>query len=278
MRSHPTFKRSQAQEVTMTVMTMNPPGTFCWMELGTTDASQARDFYAKLFGWEVVAAPMGPDFTYYTFRVGGKDVAAMYQLMPDQLKMGVPPHWLSYVAVTDADAAAARATALGGKVVMGPHDAAEHGRLAIITDPQGAVFAVWQAKNNPGVGLRGEPGSIVWNELMSTDLAGGTAFYAKLFDWTTKVMPMPGMDYTIFEREGTGVGGGMAITPEMGPMPSHWLPYFAVSDCDGTTALAATLGARVMQPPMEIPGAGRFSVMVDPAGAAFAILKPMPRP
>ncbi len=260
----------------MTVMTMNPPGTFAWMELGTTDGPRARAFYIELFGWDVRENPMGPGFTYYIFQLGGKDVAAMYQLMPDQLKLGIPAHWLSYVAVTDADAAAAKATTLGGKVVMGPHDAGEHGRMAIITDPQGAVFAVWQAKSNPGVGLRGDPGSLVWNELMSTDFKAGAAFYVKLFDWTTTVMSMPGMDYTIFEREGKGVGGGMQISPDMGPMLSNWLPYFAVSDCDGTSALATTLGAKVVRPPTDIPDVGRFAVIVDPAGAAFAILHPKP--
>ena len=159
----------------MTVMTMNPPGTFAWMELGTTDGPRAKDFYSELFGWDVRENPMGPEFTYYIFQLGGKDVAAMYQLMPDQLKLGIPAHWLSYVAVTDADTWSAKATALGGKVVMGPQDAGEHGRAAIITDPQGATFAIWQAKSHPGVGLRGDPGSLVWNELMSTDVKAGSA-------------------------------------------------------------------------------------------------------
>ena len=88
---------------------------------------------------------------------------------------------------------------------------------------------------------------------------------------------MPGMDYTIFEREGQaqGVGGGMQAPPDS-PEPPNWLPYFAVSDCDGSAALATTLGATVVMKPMDIPGTGRFAVLRDPAGAAFAILKTTP--
>lgn len=263
----------------MTVTTMNPPGTFAWIELGTTDGPGAKEFYSKLFGWDVRDTPMGPEFTYYIFQVGGLDVAAMYQLMDDQLKMGVPPHWLSYVAVASADEAAAKVTSLGGTVISPPFDVGTHGRMALFTDLQGAHFAVWQAGDNPGIGKRGEPGALVWNELSSTDIKAGSEFYAKLFDWTTKVMNMPGMDYTIFEREGQaqGVGGGMQITPSM-PMPPNWMPYFAVSDCDGSASLAATLGATVLVQPTDIPGTGRFAVLRDPAGATFAILKTLPMP
>lgn len=263
----------------MTVTTMNPPGTFSWIELGTTDGPGAKEFYSKLFGWDVKETPMGPDFTYYMFQVDGLDVAAMYQLMDDQLKLGVPPHWLSYVAVVSADDAAAKVTSLGGTVITPPFDVGTHGRMALFTDPQGAHFAVWQPGEHGGIGKRGEPGSLVWNELASTDIQAGSAFYSKLFDWKTKIMNMPGMDYTIFEREGQaiGVGGGMQITPENPSLP-NWLTYFAVSDCDGSAALATTLGATVLMPPMDIPGTGRFAVLNDPSGATFAILKPLPMP
>lgn len=262
----------------MTVTTMNPPGTFSWIELGTTDGPGAKEFYSKLFGWEVKETPMGPDFTYYIFQIGGADVAAMYQLMDDQLKLGVPPHWLSYIAVTSADDAASKAASLGGTVISAPFDVGTHGRMAMIADPQGAHFAVWQAGDNGGIGKRGEPGTLVWNELASTDINGAATFYSRLFEWGTKVMPMPGMDYTIFEREGhpNGVGGGYQITSSMPPMPPHWLPYFAVSDADGTTSLAKTLGASVVMEPMDIPDVGRFALLKDPAGAVFAVLKPMP--
>jgi predicted enzyme related to lactoylglutathione lyase len=263
----------------MTVTTMNPPGTFSWIELGTTDGPGAKEFYTRLFGWDVKESPMGPDFTYYMFQAGGLDVAAMYQLMDDQLKQGVPAHWMSYIAVASADEAAAKATSLGGSIISPPFDVGTHGRMVLMKDPQGAHFAVWQAGDHDGIGKRGEPGSLVWNELSTTDIKAGGEFYSKLFGWTTKVMNMPGMDYTIFEREGQaqGVGGGMQSPPDS-PVPPNWLPYFAVSDCDGSAALATNLGATVVMKPTDIPGTGRFAVLQDPAGAAFAILKTVPMP
>ena len=195
----------------MTVTTMNPPGTFAWIELGTTDGPGAKEFYTKLFGWDVKETPMGPDFTYYIFQVGGQDVAAMYQLMDDQLKMKVPPHWMSYVAVTSADDDGGEGDVTRRHGDRPPFDVGTHGRMALFADPQGAHFAVWQAGDNDGIGKRGEPGCLVWNELSTTDIKAGGKFYRELFDWNTKVMTMPGMDYTIFEREGQaqGVGGGM---------------------------------------------------------------------
>lgn len=260
----------------MTVTTMNPPGTFSWVELGTTDGKKARDFYSQLFDWDVRETPMGPDFSYYIFHIDGKDVAAMYQFTPDQLKMNIPPNWLSYVSVADADASCTRATELGGKVVMGPHDAGDYGRMAILTDPQGATFAFWQAKSNPGIGTRGEPGSLVWNELVTSDVNAATHFYSTLLDWTTTVMPMTGMDYTVFEREGKGVGGGMQVTPDMGAMPPMWLPYFAVADCEAAAKRVKELGGRVMREPTDIPDVGPFAVCMDPTGAGFMLLEPRP--
>ena len=263
----------------MTVTTMNPPGTFAWIELATADGPGASAFYSKLFGWEVKETPMGPDYTYYTFQQGGVDVAAMYQLMPDQLKMSIPPHWLSYIAVASADEASAKAVSLGGTLIKDPFDVGTHGRMAMILDPQGAGVALWQAYENGGIGKRGEPGTLVWNELASSDINGATAFYSGLLGWDSKVVPMPGMDYTIFEREGSGVGvcGGYQITPAMGPMPSNWLPYFAVTDCDATTSATVAGGGQVVMPPTDIPDVGRMAMLRDPAGAAFAILKPIPR-
>lgn len=261
----------------MTVETMNPPGTFSWVELGTTNGSQALAFYTGLFGWETRDTPMG-ESTYHIFQREGKDVAAMYQLMPDQLQQGVPAHWMSYVAVGDADETASRATSLGGTVVGGPFDVMEHGRMAIIRDPQGAVLSIWQPKEHHGVGKRGEPGSLVWNELCSSDIEGARKFYGALFEWTNSRMTMPEMEYTVFERDGRGVGGGLEMTPSMGPMPPAWIPYFAVSDADGTSALATTLGGEVLAEPADIPGVGRFAVLADPAGACFAILTPNPAP
>ena len=254
----------------------NKPGTFCWVELGTTSSETAKSFYAQLFGWEYVDSPMGPDMVYSMVKLNGKDVGGLYQLSQDMLAQQIPPHWLSYVSVANADEAVEKAKAEGATVLNGPFDVATAGRMAVVQDPTSAVFAVWEARQNPGVGVYGAPGALVWNELGTNDTQKAGTFYSNLFSWDLE--PFQGaLPYTIFKNGDRGVGGMYQITPEMGPLPPHWLVYFAVENCDATVQKATDLGGSVMKPAEDIPQVGRFAILRDPASAVFAVLKPEPR-
>ena len=129
----------------MTTLDKNPIGNFCWVELSTTDQNAAKSFYGSLFGWTAQDSPMGPSEFYTIFKLQGRDAAAGYTLRADQRAAGVPPNWILYVAVTSADETSAKAQSLGGKVVAGPFDVMDKGRMAVIQDPTGAHFCVWQA-------------------------------------------------------------------------------------------------------------------------------------
>jgi len=254
------------------------PGTFCWIECGTSDNEAAKNFYTQLFGWDTVDNPMGDQGVYTILKRHGKDVGGLYKMMPDMVAQGIPPHWLSYVAVTNADATAEKAKAEGAEVMNGPFDVATMGRMAVIKDPTGAVFAIWQAKDSKGAQIYGEAGALVWNELGTNDLEKAGQFYANVFGWTRQPFPDSPIEYTVFNNGGDrGVGGMYKITPEMGPMPPHWLVYIAVDDCDATVQKATDLGGKVMKPAEDIPGVGRFAILLDPQGAAIAILKPQPQ-
>jgi len=257
----------------MTTTTQHAPGTFCWPELATTDQSGAKAFYTELLGWQTEDTPMGDGQVYTMFLLGGRPLGAVYNQPPEERKMA-PPHWNSYISVADADAAAAKAASLGGTVIVAPFEVMEHGRMAILQDPTGAVFCVWQARKHPGAGVLDEVGALCWTELMTPDAARAGAFYTALVGWTTQTMPMgPGQTYTIFQRGATQAAGMMQITPEMGPIPPNWMPYFAVSDCDGTATKAGKLGGKVTVPPTDIPNVGRFAVLQDPQGAYVSILR-----
>ncbi len=145
------------------------PGKFCWIELGTTDAGAAKTFYKELFGWDYFDVPMVPDMTYTLININGKEIGGLYQLTSEMLEQRIPPHWLSYVAVDNADNATAQATAAGATVMKGPFDVPEAGRMCVIQDPTGAVFAVWQDKGNPGSDVYRDTGSFCWNELGTND-------------------------------------------------------------------------------------------------------------
>ncbi len=253
------------------------PGTFCWVELGTSDNEAAKSFYTQLFGWDYVDNPMGPDMVYTMLKLDGKDVGGLYKLMPDMVEQGIPPHWMSYVAVTDADATAEKAKAEGATIMSGPFDVATHGRMAVIKDPTGAVFALWQPKEHTGAGAHGVLNAACWNELGTTDTERAGQFYSNLFGWTREPFSGSPVEYTMFKDGERGTGGMYKITPEMGPIPPHWLVYFAVDDCDAKVQKAKDLGANVMMPPDDIPTVGRFAILTDPQGAAFAIIKLQPQ-
>jgi predicted enzyme related to lactoylglutathione lyase len=249
------------------------PGTFCWVELGTTDSEGAKKFYSGLFGWTPDNRQVSPDMVYTMLNLDGKNTGALYQLDAEKQSQGIPSHWLSYAAVTSADESATKAKELGATIIAPPFDVMTVGRMAVIQDPTGAVFALWEGRDHKGAGVVNVPNSFCWNELMTTDTAKDGDFYAGLFGWGKNTQNFGPMEYTMFSNGDKPAGGMLQITPEMGPIPPNWLVYFAVDDCDAKTRKANDLGASTMKPPDDIPGIGRFSILTDPQGAAFALIK-----
>lgn len=262
----------------MKEVTEHPPGTFCWIELASTDAAAAKKFYSSLFDWQISDQPVGPDMVYTIFQIDGKDVAALYQ-MDEKERSQAPPHWLSYVSVQKVEDAIEKVKALGGTILGGPIDVFDFGRLAIFQDPAGASFAVWQAAKHIGARLVYEPRTLGWNELLTTDDQRAGEFYAKLFGWGKELKPslMEGFPYTEFQSENRPVAGMFKIPPEWGKIPPHWLVYFLVEDPDQTVQKATQQGASIMTPPTDIPNIGRFSILIDPQGADFGVLKMFPQ-
>lgn len=248
------------------------PGTFCWAELVTTDAAAAKKFYCDLFDWKHHDDPIGPDAYYTMLILGEKNVGALYERDKEQAEQGVPPHWGSYVSVADADAVAGKVEGLGGTVVKQPFDVSDIGRMAILQDPTGSVLCVWQPRTQIGAQVRDEPGSLCWNELLTRDTDAAGKFYTHLFGWGSESQQMGQNLYTVFKNQDQPAAGMMAIQPEWGEVPPHWLPYFAVADCDRTADKATSLGGDLMTPPTDIPDVGRFAVVQDPQGAVFGII------
>ena len=255
----------------MAERTKHEPGTFSWVELATRDSAAAKRFYTSLFGWGVDEMPVGDGTTYTMLTKNGKRVGALYQMSAQQ--QGVPPHWNSYVTVASADDSAAQAKKLGGNVMLEPFDVLDAGRMAVLSDPTGAVFSLWQPKRHIGADLVNEPGAFCWNELYTTDPNKAADFYRGLFGWTKDARHMDYGEYVIFNRGGRQMCGMMQIPKEWGPVPPHWLVYFAVDDCDASVAKATSLGAKAMMPPMDIENVGRFAMLTDPEGAGFAVIK-----
>jgi predicted enzyme related to lactoylglutathione lyase len=262
----------------MPVFTQHAPGTFCYCELASADPRASGRFYTELFGWERNDRDLGEFGRYTQFESGGGSVAAQFELPAEQRDNGVVSNWGQYVSVADADAVAAKARELGGQLVMGPMDVFDYGRMAVLADPTGAVFSIWQPLGNIGLTVRNEPGAMCWNELLTTDPAVAGPFYAGLFGWQPVVSEMGDAGtYTMMMRNGTEPAAGMmTITPDAGPVPAHWMVYFEVDDAGAAVGKAGEIGGRCLVQPTEIPGMGSFAVIADPVNATFGVFQPLP--
>jgi uncharacterized protein len=247
----------------------HPVGSFCWIELSTSDQNAAKSFYTSLFGWNFNEFPMGPQEVYTIFRLHDRDVAAAYTLRPEERTQGVPPHWNLYVAVENADQSAAKAASLEGTVLAAAFDVMDVGRMAVVQDPTGAVILLWQAKKHSGVGITGVDGTLCWADLSTSNPARAQTFYGGLFGWTFEKGKND--DY-IHIKNGEEYIGGIPPASHRNPnAPPHWLSYFYVSDVEASAAKAKQLGATLHLPPMKMENVGTMAVVADPQGAAFAL-------
>lgn len=251
------------------------PGTFCWIELSTTDQQAARKFYGALFGWSVQEMPMGPGDVYDFYQLQGLTAAAGCKLRPEQISQGVPPHWMLYITVEDADATAKRAAELGAKVIAPPFDVFSSGRMAVIQDPTGAMFSIWQPKDNQGTSISGEPGTMCWADLATRDVPAAKSFYEGLFGWRVSASPNDTSGY-LHIQNGEDYVAGMPPAEFLDPhAPPHWMTYFHVADCFASVARAKELGARVYIDAQTMEKVGTMAVLADPQGAVFALFTPL---
>jgi uncharacterized protein len=244
-------------------------GTPNWVDLQTTDQAAAKAFYAGVFGWSYDDQPMEGDAVYSLAKLGDESVAAIAPQSPELAAAGAPPMWNTYLAVDSADEAAAKVGPAGGTVAMEPFDVMDAGRMAFVLDPSGAPVALWQAGQHIGSTLVNEPGTVIWNELI-TDNPAAVSFYEQVLGVTTATAEMGEGKYTMFQVAGKEVGG--TTPPMMEGVPNHWHVYFAVADADASVAKIQELGGSVMVAPFDTP-IGKMAVVTDPQGAVFSLFQ-----
>jgi predicted enzyme related to lactoylglutathione lyase len=239
-------------------------GVPSWVDMGAPDPKAAATFYGQLFGWE--AEDQGEEMGHYHLASkGGKLVAGIGPAQDPG-----PPHWTMYTNVDDIDSLAKAIEANGGKVLAAPFDVATAGRMAVFADTTGAVSAGWQAKDMTGAQLVNEPGTFTWSELHTSNLEKAKQFYSDVFGWGWGGPP----EYAEVQVNGRTVAAAMTRNPEMpAEVPDNWLIYFGSDNLEADVEKATTLGATVTVPPTAIPNTGRFAILVDPQGAAFALFQ-----
>jgi predicted enzyme related to lactoylglutathione lyase len=247
-----------------------PDGLPSWVDLASPDTAGAAAFYGELFGWTV--ADQGAEAGgYRMFLKDGKTVGGLGPVTMD----GQPTAWTPYIAVASADQAEERARDAGGLVHVEPVDVTDAGRMAVFADSDGAAFGVWQAGSRAGFELQGVTGSVCWLELWSRDPDGASVFYSEVFGWEPHQSEMESMSSYVEWSVEDRTFAGMLAMPEGVPdeIPPHWVVYFAVEDADAAVARTEERGGRTLVPATDIPP-GRFAVLADPYGAAFAVLQP----
>ena len=248
--------------------TTSDRGLFVWHELNTTDMASAEQFYSQLIGWKTTPWEPNPDYKIWT--AGREQSAGLYLLHDQPNVVTPPPHWLVYIGTADVDATVRQAVELGGKVITPAYEVARVGRMAVLQDPQGAMFAV-AAQIERSRYREAEPGRFSWHELLTTNIQTAFDFYSKLFGWEKmQAMDMgPQGIYQIFGTGGNQLGGvfNPGSFPPGGPM---WIPYVHVRDARRTAETAKTLGATIAHGPQEVPGGDWVFTGVDRQGAMFA--------
>ncbi|MGW9029227.1 VOC family protein [Streptomyces sp. NPDC055722] len=246
----------------------NRPSAPTWADLSTTDVPGARDFYGRLFGWTGADVPDPEVGGYGMFLLDGA-YAAGYGPCTAQ---GQPVSWLVYFQVEDADATAMAVTGNGGAVVAPPMDVFDAGRLAVFSDPEGAVFGVWQPREHRGFGVVDQPNSVCWFELMAREPEKAKDFYRAVLGWDGETHPFGPSEYTEWELGGETFGGMKRMNEDFpSELPAHWTMYVAVEDCDAAAARVTELGGSVRVQPTTIPP-GRFAVVSDPQGGYLSLI------
>ncbi|MGW0370094.1 VOC family protein [Streptomyces coeruleorubidus] len=245
------------------------PGTPCWVSLMAHGPAATQEFYGTLFGWEFQPGPqqLGP---YVRALLDGHEVAGIGRLPPDR---HLPIAWTPYFASENVDLTAETVRSCGGTIGVGPLDAADAGRLAIGSDPSGAVFGVWQAAAHLGTSVSGVPGTPAWNELLTFESATVAKFYRTVFGFQEEPVVSADSDYVTMNLEGAPVAGihglGQALPRDRGP---HWMTYFLVADVDDALDHLVHLSGQVLKPAHDTAH-GRVATVADPEGARFALLQ-----
>jgi predicted enzyme related to lactoylglutathione lyase len=272
------------------------PGVPCWVDTSQPDPESAVTFYSDLFGWEFEdVMPPGSEGKYFIARIRGGDVAAV-----GSVPEAAPPMaaWNTYIWVDSTDETASKVREAGGGVVMEPFDVMDAGRMAVLTDPEGALFCLWQAKEHKGARIVNEHGSVNFNSLNTREAERAKSFYGDVFGWRTlslgggaEMWTLPGYgDYLERDNpdlrkqvaESGGPAGFEDVVASINPIPddqpdtpAHWSVTFAVDDADAIAERAAELGGQVVVPAFDAPWV-RMTVIADPQGATFIASKFVP--
>jgi len=267
-----------AVRVDLAPVTPDPTGThnvgqFVWYDLLTEDAAAAKRFYGELFGWQFQDV-QGDGIVYSVISHQGVAIGGLAPMEDTDIEVA-NSRWLSLMSVDDVDAAVDVIRRAGGTVNMEPRDNPTRGRMALVTDPQGALVVFLRSVGGDPPNL--DANNLVSNRWMFTELwahnpSAAVEFYEEVAGYTAERMDVgPINDYIVLKRDGHTRAGVNQLPWE--EVQSNWLPYVKVDDPAATAARVEELGGRILFPPSPEARNGSVALVMDPSGAAFAIQK-----
>lgn len=257
------------------------PGKFVWFELRSTNVEKTKAFYGELMGWQITTQEMS-GMKFEVVMGGGKPIAII-----SATEGKAKSHWVPFVSVADVDATAKTVEEQKGVVIKPAADIPSVGRFAIVTDPNGAEFALFKGVSGDEADPTTPPasGSFVWNEYLTKNKKqheAAIAFYPAAIGFTTQAMPMgEGKKQTTYDMlmaskpDGQVVPRGGITAAKPASLGGQWLPWVAVDDVDAVVANVKKLKGKVVVKPRDIPSIGRTAIVADAAGAPLGVIKPV---
>ena len=248
------------------------PGKVVFQELLTPDIAAAERFYGGLFGWTFREVQTG-GLKYAEARLDGRLVAGLVQKDLPKGKDRAPA-WLTFISVADLDGALRVAQGNGAKTLFGPRDLPNRGKEAVLSDPQGAVFALLTSSSGDPSDILATYGEWIWSSLLVPDPDKDAAFYQKLADYEVFELPSgPSKTEHFLLASGNYARASVNTSPPGGKTGPLWINYVRVEKADQMAARAVTLGGRLLVAPRPDRHGGKLAVVADPQGAALGLME-----
>lgn len=248
-------------------------GVFCWVELATSDLPGAKEFYGKLFQWSFQDFPADNGSPYTMALKNDRSVCGLFPMTEAMIGQNLPPHWETYINVTDLGAAIEAWQQQGGTVLQPPFTVMEYGRMAVVQDPTGAVVSLWEAHSHIGAGVVNEVNTFCWTELQTRGAEQAAAFYRSVFGWEVDIDEKPPYYVTCKVQGHPSCGmfdmDKVNLPPEV---PTNWSVYFHVENLDTAIGIVNNSGGKTLMGPIPIEP-GRFATVADPQGAVLALIE-----
>ena len=247
---------------------IHTPGRWVWAELFADNVEAAQTFYGEVFGWKYETTGAGKD-AYTLVRVDGRPIAGIvhFSKPADAIRSG---RWLAFMSVPDVKGAASRTKEAHGKVIFEPRMIPGRGEVAVLADPEGALFGVIRSATGDPADTFPTMNAWIWLELWSKDAKQMADFYTPLGAYTIARQEGPG-DRPELHLVAGGFPRASVLEIERADVPSTWLPYVRVKDLRQTISAVERAGGRIIVPSSPEVRNGKVAVFLDPLGAAVAV-------